>query len=68
MPVFFLESAQKVRDIKIPQAQNTILIVDDTPEHLALVSSLLRRAGFHILTEGNAREGMRLHGESDLIF
>jgi len=60
MPVFFLASAQKARDIKIPQAQNTILIVDDTPEHLALVSSLLRRGGFHILTAGNAREGMRL--------
>ncbi|MDX6710156.1 MAG: hypothetical protein QOH96_1172 [Blastocatellia bacterium] len=45
---------------KIPQDRNTILIVDDTPEHLALVSSLLRRAGFHILTAGNALEGIRV--------
>jgi len=45
---------------KIPQVRNTILIVDDTPEHLALVSSLLRRAGFHILTAGNARKGIRV--------
>jgi len=60
MPLFFIAPTPHEGRRKIPQDRNTILIVDDTPEHLALVSSLLRRAGFHILTAVNAREGIRV--------
>jgi signal transduction histidine kinase/DNA-binding response OmpR family regulator len=43
-----------------PQDQNTILIIDDTPEHLALISVLLNRAGFLVLTASNAQEGLQV--------
>jgi signal transduction histidine kinase/DNA-binding response OmpR family regulator len=46
--------------METPQEQNTILIVDDTPEHLALVCMLLRHAGFLVLTASNAHEGLQL--------
>jgi two-component system cell cycle sensor histidine kinase/response regulator CckA len=58
--VSFIESAQKETGIQIPQDQNTILIIDDTPEHLELVRLLLQRAGFRILIAVDAREGLRI--------
>jgi PAS domain S-box-containing protein len=46
--------------METPQDPNTILIVDDTPEHLALVSLLLSHAGFLVLTASNAHEGLEV--------
>jgi DNA-binding response OmpR family regulator len=46
--------------METPRDQHTILIVDDTPEHLALVSLMLRRAGFHILTTSDGQEGLQV--------
>ena len=41
----------------MPEIQNTILIVDDTPERQALVTQLVRQAGFQILIAGDAIQG-----------
>jgi signal transduction histidine kinase len=49
-----------VSGLEIPQTQNAILLIDDTPDHLELMGSLLRRAGFRVLTAGDAREGIRV--------
>lgn len=44
----------------IPQDQPTILIIDDSPEHLELMGLLLSHAGFHVLTAEDAQEGINL--------
>jgi CheY-like chemotaxis protein len=59
----------KRNGVKISESQNKILIVDDTPEHLALVVRLLRHAGFEILTAGDAIQGLTIarHERPDLV-
>lgn len=43
-----------------PTKSPTILVVDDDPDHVALVASTLRRAGFEVLTAMRAEEALDL--------
>jgi|SRR6185436_13418746 two-component system response regulator GlrR len=40
--------------------QATILLVDDKPDHLLLVSTILTRRGFRVLTALSGEDGIRL--------
>ena len=40
--------------------KNTILIVDDSPDNLELMSMLLRNAGYGVLTAGDGKEGFEV--------
>jgi CheY-like chemotaxis protein len=37
--------------------EHTVLIIDDTPEHLELISKLMRQADFHVITARDGKEG-----------
>ncbi len=43
-----------------PPPQGTVLIVDDSPENVQALASLLRAEGFQILSAGNGEDGLRL--------
>ncbi len=43
-----------------PASQGTVLIVDDSPDNVQALSSLLRAEGFQILSAGNGEDGLRL--------
>ncbi len=42
---------------------HTILVVDDDPDHVALVAGILRRHGYAVLTADRADEALRLATE-----
>jgi len=45
---------------------NTILVVDDEPNYLVVISEILREEGFEVFTAGSGFEGMRIVRENDL--
>ena len=45
---------------------NTILIVDDEPNYLIVLSELLSEEGFGIFTAGNGEEALKILGETDI--
>lgn len=44
----------------LPETSQTILIVNDNPDHLSLTAVLLEKAGYHVLTARDGREGFDL--------
>lgn len=44
----------------IPEASQTILVVNDSPDHLDLMRALLEKAGYRVLTARDGREGVHL--------
>jgi len=44
----------------LPEADATILVVDDEPELSRALSKLLSRNGYHVLTAGNGEEGLAI--------
>ena len=42
------------------KGENTILVVNDTPDQLAMMSALLRQAGYRVLTACDGREGFEV--------
>ena len=45
---------------------NTILVVDDEPNYLIVLSELLKDEGFEVLTAESAESGLKVVGENDL--
>jgi two-component system NtrC family response regulator len=45
---------------------HTILVVDDEPNYLVVLSELLQEEGFEVLTAQSGDEGLRIAGENDL--
>ena len=41
-------------------SQETILVVNDTPDQLALAAAVLRQAGYHVIEAADGREGLEL--------
>ena len=46
---------------------NSVLIVNDEPDQLTLMGSLLRKAGYSVLTAEDGLEGLTLAAENDPI-
>ena len=44
--------------------KQTILVVDDSATVLALVRSMLKNEGYHVLSAGNGEEALRIDRES----
>jgi PAS domain S-box-containing protein len=42
------------------EGENTVLVVNDTPDQLELMSVLLRTAGYHVFTASDGREGLEV--------
>ncbi|MFA6499467.1 MAG: response regulator, partial [Desulfurivibrionaceae bacterium] len=45
---------------------NTVLIVDDEPNYLIVLSELLREEGLGIFTAGNGEDALKILGETDI--
>ena len=45
---------------------NTVLIVDDEPNYLIVLSELLSEEGFGVFTAGNGEEALKILGETDI--
>ena len=45
---------------------NTVLVVDDEPNYLIVISELLREEGYEVLTAQNGKEGLKAAMETDL--
>jgi len=46
--------------MSLPETSQTILVVNDDPDHLDLMRFLLAKAGYGVLTAPNGREGLHL--------
>lgn len=46
--------------MSLPEASQTILVVNDDPDHLDLMRLLLEKAGYRVLTARDGREGVHL--------
>lgn len=40
--------------------KNVVLVVNDAPDHLELMSLMLRHAGYRVLTAADGREGFEI--------
>ncbi len=47
--------------------ENSVLIVNDEPDQLTLMGSLLHKAGYTVLTAEDGLEALRSHGASARI-
>jgi two-component system, NtrC family, response regulator len=45
---------------------NTILVVDDEPNYLIILSELLRDEGYEVFTADKGEEGLKIAKETDL--
>lgn len=43
-----------------PSAKDTILVIDDNPLNMKLVTFLLRKQGYNVMTAANANEALRV--------
>ena len=52
-----------------PDGRNTVLVVDDTFDRLELMATILRRAGYRVLTAQDGQEGFEIasHALPDLV-